>query len=83
MENEIYIIDENNQEHLLKYVDEERIIVQKVTRYERPKGSEDTGDIIQYSMPCKVWIDELHKWPYTDGLKRKITEFHAQFPDAK
>jgi len=83
MEREIYIIDENNQEHLLKYVDEERIIVHKVTRYERPKGSEDTGDIIRYSMPCKVWIDELYKWPYTEGLKKKITEFHTQFTNAK
>ena len=59
MQREIYVIDENDQEYLLKYVDEERITVRK------------------------VWLKELYKWPYTDGLKKKITEFHAEFPDAK
>ena len=86
MESELYIIDENNQEHLLKYLDEERITVQQVTRY---KGKDNAGglfdveDFVQYSMPCKVTVTELHKWPYTDGLKKKITEFHTEFPDAK
>ena len=83
MEREINVIDENGQEYLLKYVDEERIIVQKVTRYARPKGSEDTGDIIQYSMPGKVWLYELHKWPFTKGLKDQILSWHAEFPDTK
>jgi len=77
IENEIYIIDENNQEHRLKYLDENRIIVQPVTRYL------SDPEAIGLGMPCKVTVTELHKWPYTDGLKRKITEFHAQFPDAK
>ena len=77
MENEICIIDENNQEHRLKYLDETRIIVQTVTRYK------SDPDAISLSMPCKVTVTELHKWPYTDGLKKKITEFHTEFPDAK
>ena len=83
MSREINVIDENDQEHLLKYIDEERVIVQQVTRYDRPAGSEQTGDIIQYSMPCKIWIDELYKWPYTEGLKNKILAWHAEFPAAK
>jgi|TARA_R110002020_G_scaffold449989_1_gene663341 hypothetical protein len=86
MEREIYIIDENNQEYLLKYVDKERIIVQQVTRYE---GKDNAGgiytveDFVQYSMPCKVTVNELYKWPYTDGLKEKIVSWHAEFPDAE
>ena len=79
MESEIYIIDENNQEHRLKYLDEERIIVQQVTRYK----SLEYGDIETLTMPCKVTVTELAPWPYTDGLKRKITEFHAEFTNAK
>ena len=82
MQREIYVIDENDQEYLLKYVDEERITVHKVTRFKRPKGSEQTEDIIQYSMPCKVWLKELYKWPYTEGLRNKILSWHAEFPDA-
>ena len=77
MENEIYIIDENNQEHRLKYLDENRITVQPVTRYL------SDPDAIGLGMPCKVSVTELHKWPYTDGLKKKITEFHAEFTNAK
>jgi len=77
MESEIYIIDENNQEHRLKYLDEERVIVQKVTRYLSDK--EATG----LSMPCKVTVNELDPWPYTDGLKRKILEFHTEFTNDK
>jgi len=77
MEKEIYIIDENNQEHRLKYLDEERIIVQQVTRYLSDK------EAIGLSMPCKVSVNQLDPWPYTDGLKKKIVEWHAEFPDAK
>ena len=77
MENEIYIIDENNQEHRLKYLDEERVIVQPVTRYRSDPAAIGLG------MPCKVSVTELDPWPYTDGLKRKITEFHAEFTNAK
>ena len=77
MEREIYIIDENNQEHRLKYLDEERITVQQVTRYK------SDPDALSLSMPCKVTVTELYKWPYTDGLKKKITEFHTEFTTAK
>ena len=77
MENEIYIIDENNIEHRLKYLDENRIIVQKVTRYL------SDPEAIGLSMPCKVTVNQLDPWPYTDGLKKKILEFHTEFTDAK
>ena len=77
IENEIYIIDENNQEHRLKYLDEERVIVQPVTRYR------SDPDAIGLGMPCKVTVTELYKWPYTDGLKKKISEFHTEFTTAK
>ena len=77
IENEIYIIDENNQEHRLKYLDEERVIVQPVTRYR------SDSDAIGLGMPCKVTVTELYKWPYTDGLKKKISEFHTEFTTAK
>ena len=76
MEQEIYIIDENDVEHRLKYLDVERIIVQTVTRY---PGS----DTVSMSMPMKPLVNQLDPWPFTDGLKKKITEFHAQFTDAK
>jgi hypothetical protein len=83
MEREILVDDGVGGEHVLKYLDESRIIWQKVTRYQRPGGSEETEDIIRYSMPGKVRLDELHKWPFTEELKIQIADFHAQFPDAE
>ena len=77
MENEIYIIDENNIEHRLKYLDEDRVQVQQVTRYK------SDPDAIGLSMPGKVWLHQVDDWPYTDGLKKKILEFHIQFTAAK
>ena len=83
MEREILVDDGVGGEHVLKYLDESRVIVQKVTRYTRPAGSEVTDDIIRYSMPCKVKVYELDAWPYSESLKRQIESFHAQFTDAK
>ena len=83
MEQEILVNDGVGGEHVLKYLDEERVIVQKVTRYKRPEGSEESDDIIRYSMPGKVRVEELHSWPFTESLKIQIADFHAQFPDAK
>ena len=77
MDSEIYIIDENNQEHRLRYLDENRVIVQSVTRYK------SDPDAIGLSMPGKARVDELHKWPFTDGLKKQILEFHTEFTDAE
>ncbi len=76
MEKEIYIIDENDQEHRLKYLDENRVQVQKVIRY-------NPSTRYQLLMPNKVKLSEIDKWPYTDGLKKKIVEWHAEFPDAE
>jgi len=83
MEREILVDDGVGGEHILKYLDENRVTVQKVTRYKRPAGSEETGDIIRYAMPGKVRVNELHKWPFTEQLKTQILSFHAQFTDAK
>ena len=77
MENEIYIIDEYDKEHRVRYLDENRVIVQTVTRY--LSDSEATG----LSMPAKPLVTELDSWPYSAGLKKKILEFHSEFPDAK
>jgi len=77
MDNEIYIIDEYDKEHRVRYLDENRVIVQTVTRY--LSDSEATG----LSMPAKPLVTELDSWPYSAGLKKKILEFHSEFPDAK
>ena len=80
MEKEILVDDGIGGEHVLKYLDEDRVIVQKVLRY---AGGDNTEDYVRYSMPGKVRIKEVHSWPYTEELKSQILEFHAQFPDAK
>ena len=76
MAKEIYLADGIGGEHRVKYLDENRVIVQTVTRY-------DDSDYISYSMPAKVRLHEIDSWPYTEKLKKEILEYHAQFPDAK
>jgi len=80
MEQEILIEDGIGGEHMIKYLDEDRVIVQKVLRY---AGGDNSEDYVSYSMPGKVRIKELHSWPYTESLKTQIVAFHAQFPDAE
>ncbi len=80
MENEIYIIDEHNTEHRVRYIDENRVTVQTLTRIVSEYGHED---FIRYSMPCKVTPYQIASFPYTAELKMQIKDFHAQFPDAK
>jgi hypothetical protein len=80
MEKEILVDDGIGGEHVLKYLDEDRVIVQKVMRY---AGGDNTEEYVKYSMPGKVRIKELHTWPYTEELKTQIADFHAQFTDAK
>ena len=77
MEEEIYIIDEYDKEHRVRYLDKDRVIVQTVTRY--TADSESVG----LSMPAKPLVAQLDSWPYSAGMREKILEFHAQFPDAK
>ena len=77
MENEIYIIDEHNTEHRVRYIDKERVTVQTVTRY---LSDPDASGL---SMPAKVKLDDIHTWPFTKGLQDKILSWHAEFPDAK
>ena len=84
MEREIYLEDENGREYLFKYVDTEKITVQQVTRY---KGKDNAGglfnveDLVQLSMPGKVWLNEIYKWPFTEALKNKILSWHADYPN--
>lgn len=80
MEREILVEDGIGGEHMLKYLDEERVIVQKVLRY---AGGDNSEDYVRYSMPGKVRIKDVHMWPYTEELKLQILDFHAQFPDAE
>ena len=79
MEQEIYLADGIGGEHRVKYLDENRVIVQTVSRYLIGDGSET--EYINYSMPAKVKLHQLASWPYTEELKSQISEFHAQFPD--
>ena len=80
MEREILIEDSLGVLHKVKYLDENRVTVQTVTRYVSEFGEEDTAT---YSMPAKVRLHQIDTWPYTEELKIQIKDFHAQFPDAK
>ena len=76
MEEEIYLADGIGGEHRVKYLSEDRVIVQTVTRYV-------DSDYVSYSMPAKVTVTDMDSWPYTEELKIQIKDFHAQFPDAE
>ena len=80
MEQAILIEDGLGVLHKVKYLDENRVTVQTVTRYVSEYGEEDTAT---YSMPAKVRLHQIDTWPYTEELKTQILSFHAQFPDAK
>jgi len=80
MEREILLEDGIGGEHKVKYLDENRVTVQTVKRYDL---CSDEEDFISYSMPCKVRLHQIDSFPYTEELKMQIKEFHAQFPDAK
>jgi len=80
MEQEILLEDGIGGEHKVKYLDENRVTVQTLTRYVSEYGTED---YVRYSMPCKVRLHQIDSFPYTEELKMQIKEFHAQFPDAK
>jgi len=80
MEREILIEDSLGVLHKVKYLDENRVTVQTVTRYVSEFGEEDTAT---YSMPAKVRLHQIDTWLYTEELKTQIRNWHAQFPDAK
>ena len=82
MKREILVEDGVGGEHKVKYLDESRVIVQKVTRIQPPEGSEES-DYVRYSMPGKVKLHEIDSWPFTEELKIQITDFHAQFTAAE
>ena len=74
MEREILIEDGLGGQHAVKYLDENRVTVQTVTRYVSEFGEEDTAT---YSMPAKVRLHQIDSWPYTEELKIQIKEFHS------
>ena len=73
MEKEIYIDDGIGGEHRVKYLDEHRVIVQKVTRW----NDLAIGELERFSMPAKVRLHQIDSWPYTEELKIQIKEFHS------
>ena len=75
MEEEIYLDDGIGGEHRIKYLDENRITAQKVSRYVIGDGSET--EYINYSMPAKVRLHQIDSWPYTQELKTQILEYHS------
>ena len=80
MKREILLEDGLGGHHRVKYLDENRVIVQTVKHYVSEFGLEDTAS---YSMPAKVQLHQIDDWPYTEDLKTQIRNWHAQFPDAK
>ena len=80
IEREILVEDGIGGEHVLKYLDENRVTVQTLKRYVSEFGSEDH---VSYSMPAKVRLHQIDSWPFTEDLKTQIRDWHAQFPDAK
>ena len=79
MEREILVEDGMGGEHVVKYLDEDRVIVQKILRY----SDHDDEEYVSYALPGRVRLEELHSWPFTQSLKRQIADFHAQFTDSK
>ena len=74
MVEEIYLADGIGYEYRVKYLDENRVIVQTVSRYTIGDGSET--EYINYSMPAKVRLHQIDSWPYTEELKTQILEYH-------
>jgi len=73
MAEEIYIDDGIGGEHRVKYLDENRVIVQTVTRW----NDLAIGEYERFSMPAKVKLHQIDSWPYTEKLKTEIRTFHS------
>ena len=73
MDKEIYLADGIGGEHRVKYLDENRVIVQTVTRW----NDIAIGEYERFSMPAKVRLHQIDSWPYTEELKIQIKEFHS------
>ena len=76
MVEEIYLDDGIGGEHRVKYLDENRVIVQTVTRYAGAAG-DGAAEYLSYSMPAKVRLHQIDSWPYTEELKTQILEYHS------
>ena len=62
MEREILLEDSLGALHKVKYLDENRVIVQRCMRYVSEYGQED---ITTYAMPAKVRLHQIDTWPYS------------------
>ena len=80
MEREILLTDEIGVDHRVKYLDEDRVIVETITRYVSEFGAEDT---VHVTDPARIRLKDLSRWPLTKGLQRQILVWHAQFTVAK
>ena len=77
MKREILVDDGIGGEHVIKYIDEERVVVQKVMRLEESLRNEKE-EVIYYSIPARVSLSDLATRPYTESLKKQIVDFHDQ-----
>ena len=76
---EILVSDGIGGDHVIKYLDEDRVIVQKVMRYYKKSDDQEvSAEHIRYSKAGLVRLNELHDWPYTEQLKNQIADFHEQ-----
>ena len=80
MEREILLEDSLGALHKVKYLDENKVQVQRCMRYVSEYGQED---ITTYAMPAKVRLHQIDIWPFSDDLKEQIRAWHAQVTDAK
>ena len=80
MEREILLTDEIGVDHRVKYLDEDRVIVETLTTYVSEYGKED---YVSTTTPARIRLKDLSRWPLTKGLQRQILVWHAQFPVAK
>ena len=76
MVEEIYLDDGIGGEHRVKYLDENRVIVQTVTRYAGASG-DGAAEYVRFTMPAKVRLHQIDSWPYTEELKTQILEYHS------
>jgi hypothetical protein len=79
-EREILLTDEMGVDHRVKYLDEDRVVVDTITRFVSEYGTEDT---VHVTNPARIRLKDLSRWPLTKGLQRQILVWHAQFPFAK
>ncbi len=73
MEREILLTDEIGVDHRVKYLDENRVIVETFTKYTC------MGEDYIESTTARIRIKELGRWPLTKGLQRQIIVWHNKY----